>query len=338
MQDIEKKIIASVIIPCFNEKAYIGTCLESILGNQTMMPHTEVIVVDGGSSDGTIEIVKEYCLKYANVRLFDNPKRIAPCAQNIGINNAQGEYLFLIDAHAAICNTYIEKCISYLQKHPNAVGVGGAMTTRPKNDTPVGRMITQAITSPFGVGNSPFRTGKSGLAWVESVYCCCYQKDVFTTFGRFNERLQRGFDFEFNKRFQKSGRKFLYIPEIESSYYARSELNCKLVRFYHTEGFWAVYPYKVAGRRYLTLSHLVPAAFVLSLIGTGLLSLLIPGMKWLFAGIAGLYFFTALIASIAAARKHGTVASAVCLPLIFALIHISYGVGSLHAFLKPKAG
>ena len=332
----QNKIIVSIIIPCFNEASYIQTCLDAVMNNIAGRHDAEVLVIDGGSSDGTIDIVNTYCRKSENVRLLHNPKRIAPSAENIGIKNARGEFVVIVDAHAELCSKYIVTCVDYLRKHPQALGAGGAMITKPKKDSAVGRMVVQAITSPFGVGNSPFRTGKAELCWVDSVYSCCYPKAIYEQFGFYDERLPRGYDFEFHRRLRSSGRKFLYIPEICSAYYARSAFTPALLKFYYLEGFWAVYPYKIAGRKYLSLSHLVPAIFVLGLGAGAVLWLGMPQCKWFFLTIITAYGIGAVIAAIFAAAKHKTVFSIVALPALFFSIHICYGIGSLHAFIKRK--
>ena len=83
---------ASIIIPILNEANYIDNCLLSIIENNSCFNDSEVLLIDGGSSDGTIEIINKYIVKYKNIHLFSNKKKITPAALNIGIQQSKGEY------------------------------------------------------------------------------------------------------------------------------------------------------------------------------------------------------------------------------------------------------
>ena len=59
----------------------------------------EVLVVDGGSSDATRDIVAEMSARYANVRVLDNPDKLQAAALNVGIHAAQGDIIVRVDGH-----------------------------------------------------------------------------------------------------------------------------------------------------------------------------------------------------------------------------------------------
>ena len=73
----------SVICPIYNEEKYIGQCVESILAQDYPKDDLEILFVDGMSTDDTRCIVVNYSNEYPFIKLFDNPKRIVPCAMNI---------------------------------------------------------------------------------------------------------------------------------------------------------------------------------------------------------------------------------------------------------------
>ena len=66
----------AVIIPTLNEEKFIAQCLDSVINQTFPFENLDVMVVDGGSSDRTREIVNLYNKKYPNIRLLDNPGRI----------------------------------------------------------------------------------------------------------------------------------------------------------------------------------------------------------------------------------------------------------------------
>jgi len=62
----------SIIIPILNEINYLRQCLDSIINNTTIIDDTEILLIDGGSKDGTIEIINEYVSKYKNIKYYKN--------------------------------------------------------------------------------------------------------------------------------------------------------------------------------------------------------------------------------------------------------------------------
>ena len=95
----------SIIIPIYNEEKYIGDCLKSII-RQSYKGNVEIIIIDGLSTDKTLEIIKEFSDK--RIKIFYNHKRITPTAINIGINNAKGDIIIRIDGHWTIPKNFIK--------------------------------------------------------------------------------------------------------------------------------------------------------------------------------------------------------------------------------------
>lgn len=86
----------SVILPCYNAEKYLRQCVDSIL-NQTM-EDLELICVDDGSSDSTLEILRSYQDADPRVRLLTQENAGAGAARNNGLRQARGEYLSFLDA------------------------------------------------------------------------------------------------------------------------------------------------------------------------------------------------------------------------------------------------
>ena len=315
----------SIIIPCRNEEKYIGKCLDSIIAQNYPKDRLEVLVVDGRSTDGTKEIVKGYIQKYVFIKVLDNPRKIAPTALNIGIKEAKNEIIIRMDAHNVYEKSYVSKCIKYLREY-SVDNVGGIGVTLPGANTIIAKSIALALSHPFGVGNSYFRIGSKKPRLVDTIPFGCYRKEVFEKIGLFDEDLLRGQDAEFNARLRKNGGRILLVPEIVSYYYARDSLS-KLWRMYFQYGYFKPLTAKKIGNVY-TWRQLIPGTFVGSLIILAILTIIYKPFLWLFLFILGSYIIANLAFSLIISFKKGFRFFFV-LPLVFATLHFSYGIGYL---------
>lgn len=107
----------SVIIPTYNRRDTIERCISSVI--KQSYPAYEIIVVDDGSKDGTIDIIE---LKYKNnVKLVKQKHKGAQAARNLGIKVALGEYVAFLDSDDEWINNKLELQVAELEKKPNAV-------------------------------------------------------------------------------------------------------------------------------------------------------------------------------------------------------------------------
>ena len=91
-----KKIKISALIPLFNSKAYLKECIESVLNQR--LKDIEVICIDAGSDDGTIELIKEYMKTDSRINLIKSDKKSYGYQLNLGLNNVQGEYFSIVES------------------------------------------------------------------------------------------------------------------------------------------------------------------------------------------------------------------------------------------------
>ncbi len=104
----------SVIIPVLNGAEYIRECMDSIVG-QTISD-IEIIPVDAGSTDGTLEILKEYAKKDARIKLLTADKKSMGYQYNVGIAAAEGEYVGFCESDDYISETMYEKLARIAEK------------------------------------------------------------------------------------------------------------------------------------------------------------------------------------------------------------------------------
>lgn len=113
----------SIIIPVYNSEAYIHQCLESII-NQTFK-NFEVILVDDGSTDGSLDILKYYSNKYENICYLTQNNKGAGAARNLAFNNCKGEYIVYVDSDDYLEATYLEEMLSKIEKTNSDIVICG---------------------------------------------------------------------------------------------------------------------------------------------------------------------------------------------------------------------
>ncbi len=107
--------IVSVILPCYNGEKYLRQCVDSIL-NQTMAD-LELICVDDGSTDGTLEILRGYEAADGRVRVLEQSNAGAGAARNNGLRQARGEYLSFLDADDFFEPEMLRKAVDAAQQY-----------------------------------------------------------------------------------------------------------------------------------------------------------------------------------------------------------------------------
>jgi hypothetical protein len=162
----------SVIIPALNEERYLPRCLES-LSRQSRREQFEIIVVDGGSTDRTVEAAKEFANK-----VIVEPSPVG-AARNIGAKHAEGEILAFIDADTMACERWIEEIARMFESSLNAVGVTGP--TLPYEGTKLDRLAYHVATG--WAQRLSLRLGRPHVAG----FNCAYRKRPFWDAGGFDE-------------------------------------------------------------------------------------------------------------------------------------------------------
>ncbi len=318
-------IKTSIIIPTLNEEKYIASCIDSILASDIDKSSIEVLIVDGLSSDKTVEIVKEYIRKYPFIKLLKNEKKIIPTAMNIGIKKAQGEYIIRIDAHSIYPKDYFSKLI-YWNKKLDADNVGGVCRVDVKNKNKKTESIKAVFSHKLGVGGGDYRGSISEPKLSNSVPFGCFKKRSLFKFGVFDERLQRGEDLEINRRILDSGGKVYLVPEVEFTYFAKESFKELIKKSFQT-GKWVVYSaYLSKNLKALHFRHFIPLLFVLSLI-LPLVFNLIYSKFYIFSIIS--FIIYSLVILFVSFKLKQTNNSFIYIVLTFFILHIFYGIGSI---------
>ena len=179
-------------------------------------------------------------------------------------------------------------------------------------------LLTQPV---MGVGGPMKTIGETRIA--ETI--------ALTMSSKFDEELVRNQDDEYNFRIREKGGKLLMAADIKSTYYSRASLK-KLWKQYYQYGFYKVRVMQKHWKQ-MHLRHFIPSVFVLSLFFSLLLSLFWKPGWVLFAGLGGSYILVNLIASFQLSYQAGW-SHLYLLPVVFFILHISYGMGMLAGLFK----
>lgn len=326
----------SAVVACRNEVTHIERCVRSLLDADYPAHLLEVLIVDGRSDDGTRELVVDLASREARVRLVDNPRRITPVAFNLGIATAVGDIILIVGSHSHYPPSYVRVLVNWLLGS-GADCVGAVCHTQPASHDVMARAIAAALSHRFGVGNAHFRTGVTAPRWVDTVAFGCYRRDVFARIGGFDEELVRNQDDELNLRLGRSGGRLLLVSDVSSVYQARDSL-AKLWRMYWQYGYYKPLVARKLGG-VMTVRQVVPALFILATL-LSIAALAMPLGAAPLKVVLGVYGLASVAAALTAKSRHGW-SVALTLPVVFAVLHVSYGAGFLRGaarFLVARRG
>lgn len=314
----------SILMPVYNEAQSILDILTTLAAQDYPMDRMELIIADGMSADGTRVVIQNFADNFPQlkIKVIDNPNKIVPTGLNLAIRLARGEYIVRVDGHTTLPKNYLSLCVNSLAAS-QAENVGGRMVSAGK--TPFGKAAALATSSPFGVGGAYFHYGNQGK-WVDTVYLGAWPKTIFQTYELFDEEMVRDQDDEFNYRLRSQGGRIWFNPDIYATYTPRASF-AKLFKQYYQYGFWKVRVLQKHPKQ-MSLRQFVPPTFVLALLVAGLLSFTFSWGWYALVFLIGVYLLANLFASLVAG-KNQKLTVLLLLPLAFAAIHISYGLGFL---------
>lgn len=137
----EKLPKISIIIPSFNKVAYIEATLRSIIDQQ--YPNLEVIIQDGGSTDGSLEIIKSFARKFPKTFKWESKKDKGQVdAINKGLKKSKGQVITYINADDVYKAETLIDIGQYFKKHPNTLWVSGYGDIIDKNGYPTSQFIS----------------------------------------------------------------------------------------------------------------------------------------------------------------------------------------------------
>lgn len=334
----------AIVCPCFNESHHVKKFLESLEKQTIFMSNNfdiSICFVDGVSTDGTYELLLEYCKDKENFSVLINEMRFVSFGLNLAIDffsKIKPELLIRLDFHSIYPVNYLDYLVSEFYKlqaiDPLVGNVGVRIDTLPSHNSLRSKVVASVLSSSFGVGNSTFRTKTNIIdpIQVDTVPFGCFLFSAFRHVGVFDCDLLRNQDDEFNLRLIKNKYSIYLLPNLSVEYYARDSFK-KLSKMMYQYGFFKPLVNKKC-RRFASFRQFVPLLFVLALIIFSIVSIvsLIPLLLIVIAylSFAALFFIESL------KRKLIPKDMKALLLCIFGLFitHFSYGVGYFNGLLN----
>jgi hypothetical protein len=189
----------SVIIPTLNEAKYLPKCLNS-LTNQSRREIGEIVVVDGGSTDGTVKVAR----KYSDIVLVEQGQAVG-ASRNLGARNANGAILAFIDADTIASLDWLEEIERSFHESPPSIGVTGP--TLPYGGTKLDELAYRVAT-----GWAQRLSLKIGLPHVAG-FNCAYRREAFWQAGGFDEGRELSEDVMLSLKMRHQGR-IIFNPDM----------------------------------------------------------------------------------------------------------------------------
>jgi succinoglycan biosynthesis protein ExoA len=208
-----------VIIPCVDEKQHIEGIITCVLREAARLT-MKIIVVDGGSTDGTLTILHRLTERDSRIIMLDNKKRIQSVAVNSAVDayGADAEFLIRLDAHVDYPDRYCERLVA-IQARTGADAV--AVTMHATGRTCFQRAVAAAQNSFLGNGGSPHRNAE-GDRWVEHGHHALMSMEAFKAVGGYDETFSHNEDADLDLRLNRGGYRIFLSGEAPITYHPRS--------------------------------------------------------------------------------------------------------------------
>ena len=346
----------TICVIAFNEAKTLQSVLDNIISQDYPHKDMEVLLVNSASTDDTRRIMAGFAKKnsvdeqmgFRDVKVLDNPDKTLPCGWNVALRNYRGEAILKVDAHASIPVDFVSRNVNVLESGEDICG--GQRPNIIDDPTPWKETLLLAESSMFGSSIAPYRNNP-GKTYVKSMFHAAYRRKVFDKIGGFNENLARTEDNEVHYRMREAGFKLCFDPEIISYQHTRSSLS-KMLHQKYANGYWIGLTSGVCPRC-LSIYHFVPFAFVVAIIVSTIACMIMAGftihgttmgafqvLRGIVHGLTyamwGAYWLIAVIMAIVAIIGAGKKRNITCilLPVLFFLLHVSYGIGTLVGMIK----
>jgi len=307
----------------------------SLLAQETPDFDLEILAVDGLSDDGTREFLEQTAAQDPRVRVLRNDGKRQPCAFNLGLREAKGEYVCIFGSHTVYKKDYVAVCLKELHSK-DAVGCGGRVLTQASVDTLQARLVAAVLAHPFGSSRKSFRTQAEGFA--DNVNYIVIRKQPLIDIGGYDEELTRNEDNDAFQKLRARGYKLFCTWKTQCVYHPKETIR-DLLRYAFRNGFWNVISFK-GNAASMGAQYFVPSLFVSGLLSAFLVAaagvfMAQPLRALIVVPLAVLLLLHLSLGTLAAVQVYlrEKYLGFLGLPPLFLGFHFAYGLGTLFAFV-----
>jgi len=330
--------LISVILATRNERGYIADVLESLVHQYARNFDLEILVVDGKSTDGTLEIARQFAADHKNIRVLINENQTTPSAFNLGLVESRGEFVAILGAHAVYDCDYLSTCFAELNTH-RATACGGLVETWPADPSLQAQLVSWLLGHWFGSSTKSFRTRREGFA--DGVNFPVMIRHAVVELGGYDVQLHRNQDNDLNQRLRARGHKLFVTAKTKCRYFSKRSI-FGLLQYAFRSGAWNLLSFK-KNRRAMSVRHFVPFLFAFALCLAVALCIgnhFFPERYHLLVKvpvvvILGAHLCCGTMASFQVAVRKHSFAPLLLAPLFLAF-HLAYGLGTCWALLKRQ--
>ncbi len=204
----------SIVVPVKNEGKVIGRLLDALLNLSYPADKKEIIIVEDGSTDGTLDICMEYAEEHPlNVKVLHRPfSNGKPSALNYGIKHAKGEIVGIFDADSVLAPDVLLNVCEYFEDDEVAAVQGRTLSINSEEN-----MLTKFISYEEAVWCEAYLQGKDVLNLFVHLKGSCQfiRRDVLERLSGFDEDVLSE-DMEISARLTEKGYKIRYAPDVRS--------------------------------------------------------------------------------------------------------------------------
>jgi glycosyltransferase involved in cell wall biosynthesis len=315
----------SIIIPAYNAGNTIKSCLSAVINQSISRDDYEVIVVDDGSTDGTVIMVKNFPVKY-----IWQPNRGPASARNHGAREATGKIILFTDSDCIPAYKWVEEMTKPFEKI-DVVAVKGAYKTNQRS------LIARLAQTEFEERFEMLKRSES-IDMVDT-YSAAFRRDIFWQAGGFDESfpVANNEDTDLSYKLSSAGYKMVFNPEAIVYHLRHPDTLLRYARQKFWRGYWRMvvykrFPKKMVRDAYTPQSLKFQILFLFGIVPFIILSTLLEMGSYL----AVLLFIAFLISTLPfslSAMKRDFLAGLMS-PFFLAARALSIGLGVLYFFYK----
>lgn len=267
----------TVVIPVRDEEERLPACIAAVAAQDLPADQIEVLVVDGGSVDRSVEVARRLLAAggWARAEVLHSAAGDRSSNLNSGLDQATAPVVVRVDARSRIPTHYVRHCLDLLTDRSDVAVVGGRQLAVVAGRSPFAAGVARALNNRWGMGLSRYRRARtSGEA--ETVYLGVYRADQLREVGGWRTDFAVNEDFDLNRRLARFGMVW-FDAGLTVDYVPRSSLR-GLLRQYWTFGTGKARYWRTSGDRPLLRQMLLLTAPVVALAGVGVL--------WLALGVS----------------------------------------------------